>query len=113
MSDKERLEKIEAKYSILIVSSEENDTEYTEVNVKDLVFLIQNAFKQAKRVDRLESHSYNAHLEILKREQQIERYREAINNIIKKAMLFGVNEEVYDAIQDAIKVLDGEEDIEL
>lgn len=41
--------------------------------------------------------------------EQNKRYREAINNIIEKAMLFGTNEEVYDAIQDAIKALEGTE----
>ncbi|MFC5541535.1 hypothetical protein ACFPOH_07130 [Ureibacillus suwonensis] len=42
-------------------------------------------------------------------ERKIERYREAINNINEKATLFGTSEEVYDAIQDAIKVLEGTE----
>ena len=54
VSDKERLEEIETKYSTLTVSSEKNSTEYTEVNVEDLVFLIQNGFKQAERVQELE-----------------------------------------------------------
>ena len=54
MLDKERLKEIETKYSILTVSSEENSTEYTEVDVEDLVFLIQNGFKQAERVEELE-----------------------------------------------------------
>lgn len=54
MDDKERLEEIEAKYSTLTVSSERDGIEYTEVDVKDLVFLIQNGFKQAKRVEELE-----------------------------------------------------------
>src|SRR5690606_5587789 len=83
MTDKERLEEIETKYSTLTVSSEKNGTEYTEVDVEDLVFLIQNGFKQAERVQELESNSYNAHLERLldRKEQEIERYREAIEYI--------------------------------
>ena len=60
----ERLEEIELEYSTLTVSSERNGIEYTEVDVNDLVFLIQNSFKQAKRVEELE--------------QQNERYREAL-----------------------------------
>ena len=54
---KERLEEIEAKYSTLTVSSEKNGKEYTEVDVKDLVFLIQNGFKQAERVHELEQQN--------------------------------------------------------
>ena len=45
----------------------------------------------------------------IKLKKENKRYREAINNIIEKAMLFGTNEEVYEAIQDAIKALEGEE----
>ena len=39
--------------------------------------------KQAERVQELESNSYNAHLERLldRREQQIKRYREALESI--------------------------------
>src|SRR5690606_2308329 len=83
---KERLEEIEAKHSTLTVSSEKNGKEYTEVDVEDLVFLIQNGFKQAERVQELESNSYNAHLERLldRKEQEIERYREAIEYIQKE-----------------------------
>jgi transposase-like protein len=40
--------------------------------------------------------------------EQSKRYRKAINYIIKKVMLFGTNEEVYEAIQDAIKAFEGE-----
>lgn len=52
---KKRLEEIEAKYSILTMTSEKNGTEYIEVDVEDLVFLIQNSFKQAERVHELET----------------------------------------------------------
>ncbi len=61
---KKPLEEIEEKYSTLTVSSEKNGTEYTEVDVKDLVFLIQNGFKQAERVQELEKEN--------------KRYREAL-----------------------------------
>jgi hypothetical protein len=42
--------------------------------------------------------------------EQSKRYRKAINYIIEKVMLFGTNEEVYEAIQDAIKALEGDND---
>lgn len=51
------MEEIETKYSVLTVSSEKNSTEYTEVDVEDLVFLIQNGFKQAERVQELEEEN--------------------------------------------------------
>ena len=57
MTDKERLEELETKYSTLTVSSEKNGTEYTEVDVEDLVFLIQNGFKQAERAEELEKQN--------------------------------------------------------
>lgn len=41
-------------------------------------------------------------------EQQNKRYRELINNINEKASLFGVDVPVYEAIQDAIKALEGD-----
>jgi len=67
MTNKKRLEEIETKYSTLTVSSKKNSTEYTEVDVEDLVFLIQNGFKQAERVEELEI--------------KIERYRKALEEI--------------------------------
>lgn len=42
-------------------------------------------------------------------EKQNKRYQEAINSIIEKAMFLVTNEEVYEAIQDAIKVLEEKE----
>ena len=42
-------------------------------------------------------------------EEENRRYRKVINNINEKAMLFGTNEEVYEAIKEAIRVLEGEE----
>lgn len=40
--------------------------------------------------------------------EQNKHYRELINNINEKASLFGVDVPVYEAIQDAIKALEGE-----
>lgn len=41
--------------------------------------------------------------------QQNKRYKEVINNNNEKAMLYGVDEQVYEAIKEAIKALEGEE----
>ena len=41
--------------------------------------------------------------------EQNKRYREVINNINEKAMLYGVDEEVYEAIKEAIKALEESE----
>ena len=40
--------------------------------------------------------------------EQNKRYREVINNINEKAMLYGVDEQVCEAIQEAIRALEGE-----
>src|SRR5699024_2322841 len=100
---KERLEEIEGKYTILTVYSEQDGLEYTEVVVEDLVFLIQNGFKQAERVQELERENkrirqmkyYEAYeqgkfdtnmkvwYEMPKLEQQNKRYREALELLNK------------------------------
>src|SRR5690606_39444404 len=107
MTDKERLEEIETKYSTLTVSSEKNGTEYTEVDVEDLVFLIQNGFKQAERVQELESNSYNAHLERLldRKEQEIERYRKAIKECLERMDEGGARTRsfVYETLKKALE----------
>ena len=41
--------------------------------------------------------------------EQNKRYREVINNINEKAMLYGVDEQVFEAIKEAIRVLEGRE----
>ena len=77
------------------------------LNGEDVEWLIQ----QAERVEELEkerdewkdtAQSYYMTNQELR--EQNKRLREAINNII--AMLFRTSDEVYDAIQDAIKVLE-------
>lgn len=103
MTDKKRLEEAKRMAEMLRV-----ETRLPHDFPFDLVdWLVE----QAERVYELESDSYNAHLERLldRKEQEIERYREAINSIIEKVMLLGTNEEVYEAIQDAIKVLEDKE----
>ena len=61
---KEWLEEIEAKYSTLTVANERGGIEYIEVDIKDLVFLIQNGFKQAERVQELEEENRKLNFEI-------------------------------------------------
>lgn len=48
---KKRLEEIEKRYSELAIIRTENKKEYVEIEVDDLVFLIQNNFKQAEQVE--------------------------------------------------------------
>ena len=91
---KERLEEIETKYSTLTVSSEKNGTEYTEVDVEDLVFLIQNGFKQAERVEELEREL-----------EEHKRYREAIERAIDKLTWNSVESE-----EILLKALEGDSD---
>jgi septation ring formation regulator EzrA len=61
------------------------------LNGEDVEWLIQ----QAERAQELEKEN--------------RRYRKIINDIIEKAMLFGVDEQVFEAIKEAIRVLEGEE----
>ena len=77
---RERLEEIEGKHSTIIITSKQDGFEYTEVIVEDLVFLIQNGFRQAERVQELETV-----IEQDKRQSVLEglyeqnkRYREAL-----------------------------------
>src|SRR5690554_6544296 len=73
----------------------------------DINWLIE----QAERVQELESKlnrqieiGYKFEGEVYDLAKENKRYREALNSII--AMLFRTSDEVYDAIQDAIKVLE-------
>ena len=96
MTDKERLEEIETKYSTLTVSSEKNSTEYTEVDVEDLVFLIQTCWNATGGMtidyESLTDRHVNITKEILEEyqeenerlEQQNKRYREAIRECIER-----------------------------
>ena len=84
MTYKERLENIDKRAKHKVLGNIEGEIKYrlTEINTEDYEWLIE----QAERVQELESNSYNAHLERLldKREQEIERYREAIEYIQKE-----------------------------
>lgn len=81
------------------------------LNGEDVEWLIQ----QAERVQELESESYNAHLERLldRREQQIKRYREALEFYAEPKNWLPQNEDALSLItmdygNKARKVLEGE-----
>jgi len=86
---KEWLEEIR-KLLVNLYNSVDVDEEMKHYIFNDLK--IEWLIEQAERVQELEKEN--------------RRYREAINNINETAMLFGTSEEVYDAIQDAIKILE-------
>jgi len=86
---KEWLEEIR-KLLVNLYNAVDVDEEMKHYIFNDLK--IEWLIEQAERVQELEKEN--------------RRYREAINNINETAMLFGTNEEVYDAIQDAIKILE-------
>ena len=96
---KERLEEIEAKYSTLTVSSERDGTEYTEVDVEDLVFMIQNGFKQAERVQELEDFKRSA-------EQLYKNYHlSAKRSVAEKEELREQNERYQDMLVKIFKIV--------
>lgn len=66
--------------------------------------------KEIKRLEDFIETIQNVHFVELQREKaENRRYREVINNINEKAMLYGVDEQVFEAIKEAIRVLEGEE----
>ena len=69
--------------------------------------LVDWLVEQAERVQELESNSYNAHLERLldRKEQEIERYREALEEIAQKRMTYADMAEV---LMIARKALEGD-----
>jgi DNA repair exonuclease SbcCD ATPase subunit len=104
MSDKERLEEI--KNSYLEEIHRLFGTPWVSMPKENFDWLIQQAERAQKNAQDLEDMDRQLYSE----QQQNKRYRKAINNIIEKVMLFGTNEEVYEAIQDAIKALEGDND---
>ena len=70
------------------------------IELKERVQELEEDYK-VRQVEYLEEH-------IDRLEQQNKRYREVINNINEKAMLYGVDEQVYEAIKEAIKALEGD-----
>lgn len=66
--------------------------------------------KEIKRLEDFIETIQNVHFVELQREKaENRRYREVINNINEKAMLYGVDEQVFEAIKEAIRVLEGRE----
>ena len=103
MSDKERLEEIKKELEL-----DWSDISYV-VNQVDVKWLINRVEELEKEKDEWKYTAQSYYMTNQELREQNKRYREAINNIIEKAMLFGTSEEVYDAIQDAIKALEGTE----
>ena len=71
---------------------------------------VQELEKENKRLEDFIETIQNVHFVELQREKaENRRYREVINNINEKAMLYGVDEQVFEAIKEAIRVLEGHE----
>lgn len=62
-----------------------------------------------KSVKEIIDHNRILIEQIKEKNEVIFRYRDAINNINEKASLFGVNEQVNETIQEAIRVLEESE----
>jgi len=133
MSDKERLEQIKdaiahelgltddymdgtylyyltrSKSAFAVGTMTMDDFKEIDEELLDEIFNAIEPFfiEQAERVQELENRLKLYDFWYRTAYEQNKRYRAAINNINEKAMLFGTSEEVYDAIQDAIKILEG------
>jgi hypothetical protein len=102
MIDKERLEEIKKELEL-----DWSDISYV-VNQVDVKLLINRVEELEEERDEWKDTAQSYYMTNQELREQNKRYRKAINNIIEKVMLFGTNEEVYEAIQDAIKALEGE-----
>lgn len=76
----------------------------------DIVNKIDNGIdwliKRTEDSFRFSSNLYYTRMELNEAEKKNEDYYKVINNIVEKAALFGVSEEVYDAMKDAIKIVE-------
>ena len=109
----ERLEDIKRIYAQANEIENINGVSIIAMSEEDKDWLI----KQAERVEELEEerdewkdtakYYYMTNQDL---REQNKRYRKAIDYIIERVMLFGTNEEVYEAIQDAIKALESNSD---
>jgi uncharacterized protein (UPF0335 family) len=114
----ERLEEIkkelELDWSDISYVVNQDDVKWLINRVEELELEVNDWRAEVQKWQKFYKESEESHLEtkeLLKSiVKQNKRYRKAINNIIEKAMLFGTNEEVYDAIQDALKALEGDSD---
>jgi uncharacterized protein (UPF0335 family) len=104
MSDKERLEEIKKELEL-----DWSDISYV-VNQADVKWLINRIEELEEERDEWKDTAQYYYMTNQELREQSKRYRKAINYIIEKVMLFGTNEEVYEAIQDVIKALEGDND---
>ncbi|MCU9594615.1 hypothetical protein OEV82_09115 [Caldibacillus thermolactis] len=101
---RERLEEIKKELEL-----DWSDISYV-VNQDDVKWLINRVEELEKEKDEWKDTAQYYYMTNQELREQNKRYRKAINYIIEKVMLFGTNEEVYEAIQDAIKALEGDND---
>ena len=102
----ERLEDIKHEYGFLGVIHRSEHIEWL-IEQAELVEELEqknDRLKQEADFWRVEDR------EMMRLSHENKRYREVINNINEKASLFGVNEQVYEAIKEAIKALEGDSD---
>jgi uncharacterized protein (UPF0335 family) len=104
MINKERLEEIKKELEL-----DWSDISYV-VNQADVKWLINRIEELEEERDEWKDTAQYYYMTNQELREQNKRYRKAINYIIEKVMLFGTNEEVYEAIQDAIKALEGDND---
>lgn len=104
MTDKERLEIIKfLRNSEKMVAPGMQPSEL--ISRKDVDWLINRVEKLEEERDEWKDTAQYYYMTNQELREQNKRYRKAINYIIEKVMLFGTNEEVYEAIQDVIKAL--------
>jgi uncharacterized protein (UPF0335 family) len=101
---RERLEEIKKELEL-----DWSDISYV-VNQDDVKWLINRVEELEEERDEWKDTAQYYYMTNQELREQSKRYRKAINYIIEKVMLFGTNEEVYEAIQDAIKALEGDND---
>lgn len=97
----ERLEEIKKELEL-----DWSDISYV-VNQADVKWLINRIEELEEERDEWKDATQYYYMTNQELREQNKRYCKAINYIIEKVMLFGTNEEVYDAIQDVIKELEG------
>ena len=109
MNNKERLEEIKTIVNYL-------DGDFTaqafgyemkgQTILDDVKWLINRVEELEKEKDEWKDTAQYYYMTNQELREQNKRYRKAIDYIIERVMLFGTNEEVYEAIQDAIKALE-------
>src|SRR5690625_1956211 len=105
--NKERLAEIEER--ILKIDEDDSTNRSKMLDHRHWAYeLLKIANEQAERVQEIEEDcEYLSHHYGLEAEKN-KRYREVINNINEKEMLYGVDEKICEAIQEAIRALESE-----